>query len=188
MTGLGPMDGGRLEFTVDGAAYALEVPADGRLVTGWAAAGDWPQLIPGCVAPEYQAEFYDRLGDPYDRLGLYACHHIVMGLAEIIYGVPWWTAGRLAATMNASWRFFGAWSVGAGFDPSTAPAHRLMSAGLAWVYSRVEENKDARRLENELFTPPKPTRKKRMQAMPGFTPEEQAAQFQAAMANLGSGE
>lgn len=183
----GPVDGGPLPFTVDGHTYTLEVPHDGRLLAGWATSGGWTNLVPGCIHPDDETEFYDRLADPRDKLGLRACHHIAMGLAEEIYGVPWWAAARVCATMLESWRYFGAWAVEHGFNPSGAPAHRLVSAGLAWLGSRVQDEKEARRVENEIFLPPKPTGKRRMKSMPGFTPAEQDAAFKAAMAALGGG-
>jgi hypothetical protein len=187
VTGFGPLDGGELPFTVDGVTYAIDVPGDGRLLAEWAATGSWTALVPGCITEPYREEFYDRLADPHDALGLRACHHIVLGLSEEIFGVPWWAAARLSATVQASWRFFGAWAVSHGFNPSDEPGHRVMSAALAWIGSRVEDEKEARRVESEIFTPPKPMGKKRMKAMPGFRPEEQAAAFRAAMAALGPG-
>lgn len=183
----GPVDGGILPFTVDGVQYALDVPYDGRLLAGWASSGAWTALVPGCLHPDYEAEFYDRLGDPHDMLGLRACHHIALGLSEEIFGVPWWAAARLCATVMESWRFFGAWAVTHHFDPAGQPAHRLVSAALAWVGSRVQDEKEARRVENDIFLPPKPQGKKRMKAMPGFTPAEQDAAFKSAMAALGGG-
>lgn len=183
----GPVDSGLLPFTVDGRTYALDVPGDGRLLAGWAASGMWTALVPGSLHPDYEEEFYDRLGDPTDPLGLRACHHIALGLSEEVYGVPWWAAARLCATAQTSWRFFGAWAVQHGFNPAGEPAHRLVSAVLAWVGSRVQDEKEARRVEHEIFAPPKPLGKRRMKAMPGFSPAEQDAAFKAAMAALGSG-
>lgn len=185
--GFGPVDGGRLPFTVGGKPYALEVPYDGRVLAGWARAGAWTSLVPGCIHEDYEKEFYDRLADPRDPLGLRACHLIAMGLSEEIFGVPWWAAARLSATALESWRYFGAWAVEHQFDPSNAPAHRLISAVLAWIGSRVQDEKEARRVENEIFLPPKPQGKRRMKAVPGFTPAEQDAAFKAAMASLGGG-
>lgn len=187
LAAFGPVDGGLLPFTVDGQQYALEVPYDGRLLAGWATAGAWTALVPGCIHPDFRTEFYDRLGDPHDALGLRACHHIALGLSEEIFGVPWWAAARLCATILESWRYFGAWAVSHQFDPATASAHRLVSAALAWIASRVQDEKEARRVESDIFLPPKPQGKKRMKAMPGFTPAEQDAAFKAAMAALGGG-
>lgn len=183
----GPVDGGLLPFTVDGVQYALDVPYDGRVLAGWATSGMWTALVPGCIHPDYEQEFYDRLGDPQDPLGLRACHVIAMGLSEEIFGVPWWAAARLCATALQSWRYFGAWAVQHQFNPTGAPAHRLVSATLAWVASRVQDEKEARRVEAEIFMPPKPMGKRRMKAMPGFSPAEQAAAFKATMAALGPG-
>lgn len=183
----GPVDSGLLPFTVDGHTYALDVPPEGRLLAGWAATGTWTALVPGCIHPDYTEEFYARLADPRDALGLRACHHIALGLSEEIFGVPWWAAARLSATVQQSWRYFGAWAVQHGFNAQGEPAHRLVSAALAWLASRVQDEKEARRVEQEIFTPPKAMSKRRMKAVPGFTPQEQDAAFRAAMAALGSG-
>jgi len=183
----GPVDGGYLPFTVDGRPYALDVPHDGRLLAGWAADGRWIELVPGCLHPDYAREFTDRLVHPTDPLGLRACHQIALGLAEEVYGVPWWAAARLCVTAREGWRYFGAWCVQHGVNLSGEPAHRVVSAALAWIASRVEDEKEARKVENDIFLPPKPTGKRRMKAAPGFSPQEQAAAFEAAMAALGPG-
>lgn len=187
LVGFGPLDGGVLPFTVDGQQYALDVPYDGRVLAGWAVAGQWTEIVPGAVHPYYRDEFFDRLADPRDALGLRACHHIALGLAEEIYGVPWWAAERLCATALSSWRYFGAWAAQHNFDPASAPAHRLVSATLAWLGSQVQDEKEARRIEQDVFMPPKPQRKSRMKSVPGFTPAEQAASFEATLAALGGG-
>lgn len=186
MTRFGPIDGGRLDFTLNGEAYALDVPRDGRLVAGWAAEGNWPRILPGCLLPQYAEAFHERLGDPRDWLGLRACWKTVHALAGDIYGVPWWTAQALAEAAHSSWVSFGSWSVSNGFDPRGEPAHRIISAALAWRFARVKDEKEARRLEAKLFAPPRPAGKKRAKSTPGWTPAEQAAAFEAAMKSLGT--
>ena len=182
----GPVDGGRLDFTINGEAWALELPWEGRKLAAWAADGNWVRLVPGCIAPDYMDEFAERLGDPGDMLGLRSCWKTAMALSEDIYGVPWWTATELASTARASWVSFSSWAASHSFDVSIAPAHRIMSAALAWRFAQVKDEKEGRKLETKLFAPPKPISKRRQKSAPGFRPEEQAAAFQAALAALGN--
>jgi len=182
----GPVDNGLLPFTLNGQPYALWLPQDGREVMALAARGDWPALLPGMLLRDDQEEFIYRLANRGDRLGLRACWKIVLTLSPHIYGVEWWAAQRVAATCEENWRPFGAWMVSHGFDPAGAAAHRLVSAGLGWMFSTVAEEKEARKLEAQIFSPPRPVSKRNMKAVPGFSPAEQAAAFQSALNQLGS--
>src|SRR5690606_19010191 len=138
---LGPVDSGELEFTFDGDRYVLEVPADGRLVCSWARDGMWPQLVPWALAPASRDVFLALLADPDGPVDLSVCHRIAVEVAPDIYGVPWWTAGRVAASMSAAWDRYASWAVGRGFDPAREPAHRVTASGLAWMRSGVLEEK-----------------------------------------------
>lgn len=183
----GPADSGVLPFEIDGEQYALYLPENGRLPMGWAATGNWPALMPGCIHEPYRWEILHRLADRADPLGLSGCHTVAMGLAEDIYGVEWWTAEKVAATCHQNWARFGPWMAANGFNPRGEPAHRIVSAGLAWMFANVSDEKGARRLEAQLFNPPKPKDKAAMKSRPGFRPHEQAQQFQLAMQQLGGG-
>jgi hypothetical protein len=183
---LGPIDAGRLDFTLNDVPWAVEVPADGRLVCSVAAHDYWSAVLPGWVHPEYAEEFWDFLCDPKSEMTLWVCQRVVIELAEDIYGVPWWTARLLAALAIDQWTHFGRYCVTAGFDPTAACAHRLISAVLAWLYAGCTDEKDVRSLERKLFTPPPAMRKKAVR-VPGFTDREQHEAFQAAFQALGPG-
>lgn len=184
---LGPVGGGPLTFRLDGEPYTLDVPADGLLVCGWAATGNWYAVVPGCLSEDSQDRFEALLDDPWGPVGLRTCWRLVHGLAKAIYGYEWWVAQRLAATAEEHWATFAAWSVTVGFDPEQHPAHRVCAGVMAWLSSTCKEEKDARKLETQLFAPPKVAPAKGRRALPGFTPEEQAAQWQKAFAELGGG-
>lgn len=183
---LGPVDHGQVHFTLEGRAWAVDVPADGRRVCAWAREGNWPRLVPWSLADWCRDDFVELLADPVGRVDLAVCHRVVVELAEDIYGVPWWTAGRIAASITQFWDRYAAWSVLRGFDPAGASAQRITASGLAWLRSAVSEERDAEKLEATLFTPPRPKRKKAAH-MPGFSAADQAASFQAAFAALGGG-
>lgn len=186
---LGPVDSGPLTFRLEGEPYTLVIPADGLKVCGWAATGNWFAIIPGCLSEDSQDAFYKLLDDPRGPVGLRACWRLTHHLAKAIYGFDWWVAERLAATADAYWDSFSVWSVTAGFDPAAAPAHRVCSGVLAWMRSSCQEEKDLRRLETQVFAPPTVSPKKRRRAsMPGFTPQEQAAAWQQALTELGTGD
>lgn len=185
---LGPVDAGPLPFTLEGVRYTLLVPEDGLVAAEWAAVGDWLALVPGALDEDSQDRLYELLGDPRSRVGLRACWKVLHGLAPAVYGVDWWVARRLAATAAEQWLTFSAWSVGVGFDPAHAPAHRVCAGVLAWMRSTAQDEKDMRRIEQQVFAPP-PYRSggRRKSAMPGFSAKEQQAAFQRALAELGSG-
>jgi hypothetical protein len=183
---LGPLDSGELEFTVNGEKYAVEVPADGRMVCAWARDGNWPKLVPWGLAPWCRRSFLQLLADPSGPFDLTVCHRIAIELAPEVYGVPWWTAGRVVATMSQAWDRYASWAVSRGFDPAGEPAHRITASGLAWMRAGVQEEREAEKLETMLFAPPRPSRKQ-ARNVPGFTPADQAAAFRAALSQLGSG-
>lgn len=187
MTSFGPVDHGLLEFTIQDRPCAILLPQDGRLVASWAATGNWPQIFPYCLHPDYEEPVWERMADRYDAFGMRAMWKVVMTIAPDIYGVEWWSAERMLATAEANWGSFSTWCVGKGFDFTAAPAHMLVSGAWGWITNNAKDEKEFAKLQQKFFAPPKPLSKKRMKSVPGFTPQEQAAGFQAAMASLGSG-
>ncbi|TBO60915.1 hypothetical protein EYS09_03865 [Streptomyces kasugaensis] len=171
----GPAAPGPLPILVDGRSYALVVP-DGRALAGIAAAGQWPQIVPGLLSDADRVEVEERLRDPADRLGLYACWRIVLGLAPEVYGVEWWAAQRLCALAQERWRDWSAWCVGHGLDVDTASAHRIVSGVWAWIGESIQEEKDLHAAEREIFDPPPELRRTRTVVPRGFSEEELAAQ------------
>lgn len=186
MTRLGPVTG-RLDFRMEGEPYTLLIPADGLQVCGWAAAGNWYALVPGCLEDASADAFYAMLADPYGPVGLRACWRLVHALGNAVYGQEWYVAERLAATAESRWDMYSAWTVTVGFDPETATAHRVCSSILAWLRNSCQDEKDLRRLDAQLFAPPKVTPRRGAKARPGFGKDEQAAAFQRAFAELGGG-
>jgi hypothetical protein len=183
---LGPVDAGESDFVFQRRTWAVDVPADGRMVMAWAREGNWPRLVPWGLAPWCRNDFLNLLMDPVGRVDLTVCHRISVEIAPDIYGVPWWTAGRLAASATEHWNAYASWCVKHAFNPAGEPAHRVAASVLAWLRAGVHEEKDSQKLERALFAPPRPSRKTRA-SVPGFTPADQAAAFKAAMAQLGDG-
>lgn len=183
---LGPLDGGALPFQLNGQrAFRLELPADGRHILAHAARGEYLSLVPGLVTG---SAFLDLLADPDSGVDVEACRTIVYELAEDIFGVPWWTAGRLAASAEEGWDQYAAYTVTVGFDPSAvAPAHRHISAMLAWLRTAVSgDAKKARRLEMELFKePPHLIRRGRMTPARAKSANADAKSFLQQMQGLG---
>lgn len=183
---LGPVDAGEVPFVLVGEKFAVDVPADGRLVCSWARDGAWMRLVPWGLAPWCRADFARLLTDPAGPVDLSVCHKIVMELSADVFGVPWWTAGRVAMAISDHWDRYAGWCATRGFDPTQACAHRVIGAGLGWLRSGVSEEKDAKKLESQLFAPPKEVRRSRRRGS-GLRPEDQAAAWRAAKAAWGSG-
>lgn len=185
--------GGEITFRLEGDPYTICLPEDGRETVGWAAMGNWPSILPGALCEESSARLYRLLTDMRGPVGLRACWRTVHHLSVPIYGVPWWTAQRLAATATENHLQWSAWTVTAGFDPAGQSAHRICAAILAWLQTGITDKKEAQKLETQLFAPPRPVRSRAPggrspgSSMPGFTPQEQAASFQKAFAALGGG-
>jgi hypothetical protein len=173
----GPAAPGPLPITIDGRPYQLNVPG-GRALCGIATDGQWPQLVPGLLAADDRAEIEARLRDPRDRLSLYACWRIAVGVAPELYGVEWWAAQRLCALAVERWRDWSAWCVAHGLDVDTASAHRIVSSVWAWVCDSVHEEKDLQRAQSQLFDPPPELRRTGTARPAGFSEAELAAQAQ----------
>ncbi len=184
---LGPVDAGPVPFRLEGEPYTLVVPPDGLMVCGWAAASDWFQLMPGCLDDDSQERFWEALGDPYGPVGLRACMRLAHRLSKAVYGQEWFVAQRLSVAAEEHWNLYSAWTVTVGFDPATAPAHRVCSSVLGWLRSGCQEEKDFRKLDSQLYTPPKVAPRKGRTLRPGFSKEDQAAAWQKAFAELGTG-
>lgn len=188
MTRLGPARPGPLTFTLDGEPYSLSIPVDGLEACGWVAEGNWYALVPGSLAADSEDRFFRLLGDPYGPVGLRTCARLAYGLAKPVYGFEWHVAQRLAVTAREHWDLFSAYTVGVGFDPEGAPAHRVCSAVYAWLRSGCQEEKDVRKLENQLNAPPRQTLGRGRRAiMPGFDKQAQATNWKKAFAELGGG-
>ncbi|RFU83612.1 hypothetical protein DY218_27275 [Streptomyces triticagri] len=184
----GPSNGGLLPFRIDGGrAWHLDIPADGRRLLTHAAIGDYTELVPALVVEQ---SFLTELADDTSSLDLDDCRTIAVELAEDIYGVPWWTAGRLAATALEHWDQYGAYTVTVAHDATAAlPAHRHIAAMLAWLRTAVSaDEKRARRLELDLFNPPPElaTRKRLLAARKRQTNGD-AKGFLQQVAGLGGG-
>ncbi|MGW1840728.1 hypothetical protein [Streptomyces sp. NPDC002067] len=171
----GPAAPGPLPLSIDGRPYTLTVP-DGRALAGIAAAGQWPHLVPGLLAADDRAEVEERLRDPADQLGLYACWRIVLGLAPELYGVEWWAAQRLCGLAQDRWRDWSAWCIRRSIDVDAASGHRIVSAVWAWIVDGVQEEKDLARAEREIFDPPPELRRTRTVVPRGFSEAELAEQ------------
>ncbi|MFD7507895.1 hypothetical protein ACFV5N_00905 [Streptomyces sp. NPDC059853] len=150
----GPVSQGRLPFTVNGTAYSLLLPDDGRVLAGIAASGQWSQIVPGLLDDHDWHEWMDRLRDPRDPLQYRVCWRVALGLSERIYGMPWWAAHRLCAIAVDQWRVYEPWTVTRGFDPGAAPAHRICASILAWARAGCQKESELARLDHTIFTPP----------------------------------
>ena len=172
----GPAGTGPLPITVDGRPYTLLVPASGHELAATAAAGQWPQIMPGLLGPEERENITRRIRDPYDAMTHHACWRIALGVAPELYGVEWWAAGRLCTLAVERWRDWSAWCVRRGLDVDTASAHRIVSAVWAWLLEHVQEEKDLHRLQRDIFDPPPELRRTRRAAPAGFSDAEIQAQ------------
>lgn len=159
------------------------------------AAADWTRLLPRGLARRDMRRVAVRLYDPADALDYRHLWEAATALGGRLAGVDvseghdpqaaWWPAHRLAQYIVASWMTFDGWCVRRGFDPHTAPLHRLIAA--AWQFRidyRPTEGvgKDAKQitveaLRTQVWTPPGPHRKQVMR----FTASQERAAALAAL-------
>lgn len=153
-TFLGPFSHGPVDLKIDGDLYTAHVPADGRSALEAVLAGKWTDIIPGWLDEPSKDRLYERLADPRSRMDLFACTVVALGLVEEITGRPWNQALMIAATIAEYWVHFEPWCVLKGFDVEGMPAHRIVSAGVAWLYEGCEDDKDRAKIDRKLERPP----------------------------------
>jgi len=140
------IDGRELEIRALTAAEAYDV----------ADSGNWLLLFPEAVDDRGRQWLWERFDDARDLLTIRSLWRIWHGLAPHIYGVPWWSATRLAATRGANWLSFESWSIRHHFDPDApwvAP-RRLTAALMTWLASSCEKDVEWQQLQVEIQAPP----------------------------------
>ncbi|MFB7906690.1 hypothetical protein ACFC1T_09705 [Kitasatospora sp. NPDC056076] len=169
-----PVDGSGLCFTVDDVLLCLE-PFTGWQAVGWASSGAWAEIIPKALDPDSLDAVSQWLSDPDDPFNLAQCHRIAVGLAEEIYGVPWWAAVRLCSTAVSHWRAYAPWCTAKAFGPENSSATMICASVLAWLADTCEQKEDWSRMEAKIFTPPASARG--TQAAPMMSVDDFAAQM-----------
>ena len=157
--------------------------------------GDWTALVPQGLTRADRRAVALRLYDPGDGLDLPHLWQAGTALAGRVAGVAvdeghdpqaaWWPAMRLAGFVIMHWLTFDGWCVRRGFDPHTAPLHRIIAA--AWQY-RIDTRPDdgagdkakpisVEALRKQVWTPPAGHRSQTMK----FTPAQERASALAAL-------
>lgn len=178
---------GPLEFELGGDIWTIDPPAGPDLVQ-LAATGNWWGIVPGLLEPAARREAYVRLEDDDDELDLPDLYAAATQVAETWLGHPWHVAVRLAAAAAHRWTLFDGWCITSGFDPTSehTDAHRIINAVHAWIRSGCTEDKEWRRIEQQLYAPPPGQAGGDADAAPPWAAEEEAALFQQAMGALGA--
>jgi hypothetical protein len=162
-------------------------------------AGDWAALLPYGLGRRDRRALALRLYDPADGLDLVHLWQGSTALAGRLAGVSvdeghdpqaaWWPAMRLAGFAVTHWLTFDGWCVRRGFDPHTAPLHRIIAA--AWQY-RIDTRPDdgagegkakpisVEALRKQVWTPPAGHRSQTMK----FTREQERASAMAALREI----
>lgn len=157
--------------------------------------GDWPRLVPDGLRRRDRLAVAYRLYDPADELDLPHLWQAATALAGRLAGVSvdeghdpqagWWPAHRLAQFVTVHWMSFDGWCVRRGFDPHTAPLHRIIAAGWQFrIDNRPSEGTGDKAkpitveaLRQQVWTPPGPHRKQVMR----FTASQERAAALAAL-------
>lgn len=184
MTTWGP-PAGPLELDLGGLILCV-VPPPGPELVALAATGNWWGILPDLLDRAGQLEVYRRLDDDEDELDLPELHRAAAALAGHWLGQHWHVAVRLAATASQRWTLFDGWCLAHAFDPQdpAVPAHRIVSAVHAWIRDGVSEDKEWRKIEQQLYAPP-PGADPEDPATAPWAVEEEGALFTQAMASLG---
>lgn len=144
------------------------------------AAGDWSALVPNGLTRTDRYRVAVRLYDPGDALDFAHLWQAGTALGGRVAGVAvdqghdpqaaWWPAHRIAAFVVAHWLSFDGWCIRRGFDPHTAPLHRIVAAGWQFMIDNrpAEGDGKARKqitveaLRTQVWTPPGPHRRQVM--------------------------
>ncbi len=158
------------------------------------AAGEWSRLVPGGLSRRDRYRLAVRLYDPADALDFPHLWDVSTALAGRLAGVSvseghdpqaaWWPAHRIARFGVDHWLSFDGWCVRRGFDPHTAPLHRIIAATWQFMIDHrpAEGEGKARRqitveaFRDQVWTPPGPHRR---QVMRHTAAQERAAALAA---------
>jgi hypothetical protein len=126
---------------------------------------DWLALAAD-TAPHLVA----RLWDPEDEFDLDDAARLAIALTELVTGMPWPRAVRLAAQAAHDWPMFEAWAIthAQGLDLATAPPRRTLAAANAMLLGSCEKPADGERIMRQLDDP---------NGVPGITRARQKAAF-----------
>lgn len=142
--------------------------------------GQWSQLLPSGLTRADRYRIAVRLYDPGDALDFEHLWRAATALGGRLAGTVvddgqdpeagWWPAHRITQTLLTHWLSFDGWCVRRGFDPHTAPLHRVVAAGWQFMIDhRPTEGtgKDEKPISVEAFrtrvwTPPGPHRRQAM--------------------------
>ncbi|MGW0681821.1 hypothetical protein ACWD2L_00465 [Streptomyces sp. NPDC002754] len=151
-------------FEVDGETVVCEHTTAEWWVRRLAVA-DWLDLATGAV-PILQKRLLDR----DDRFDLDDAARLAIAITELVTGMGWPRAVRLAATVGAAWPTFEAWAVtnAHGLDLLTAPPRRTLAAAYAMLLGQCEKEAEADALIRRLDDP---------NGMPGITHGERRKAF-----------
>jgi hypothetical protein len=185
VAGFGPPRDGRVAFTLDGESFELEPPS-GAVLAGCLSRGDWWGIVPGMLPEQQQARLIGRVWDDRDPLDLPDVYAVAVGLVDELVGQPYAAALRLCAVAAARWSAFDGWCLAHGFDPQTAPAHRIVSAGRAWLNAPAPDEKTWQRIEAQLYAPLPGHTALAAAVPPRWGTEEEEAGFMALAAATGS--
>lgn len=157
--------------------------------------GNWVRLVPLGLAGRDRRRVALRLYDPADALDFGHLWQVATALGGRLAGVDvdeghdpgagWWPAQRIAAFVAAHWLSFDGWCVRRGFDPHTAPLHRIVAAGWQFMIDhRPTEGEGSKAkqitveaLRTQVWTPPGRHRKQVMR----FTASQERAAALAAL-------
>lgn len=154
MTTAWPVDGGEgISFRLGGETLRL-APFTGWQAFEWAANGAWRDIVPAHLEESSYVHLAQRLSDRYDAFSIRHAHTVAVGLAEEIYGVPWWAAMRLCATAKEHQRNYLTWAAGRGLNPHGMSAVLICHSVLSWIYESCETKEERLRFESRIFTPP----------------------------------
>lgn len=139
-------------------------------------AGDWTRLVPRALSRADRLRVAERLYDPADALDFPHLWRAGVTLFGRLAGTSageghdpasaWWPAHRIAGFVVGAWLTFDGWCVRKGFDPWSAPLHRIIAAG--WQF-RIDyrptdgagdkaKQISVEALRDQVWTPPGPHR------------------------------
>lgn len=116
-----------------------------------AIAGTWLDIVPGLI-DDPDGEFDDLLID--GAVGMAECEAAAKGAVAAVSGMRWWTAIKLANTVNGQWHTVGGEVLRSGVDPGVRSLGAVLTA-VYWAFARHMDDQKLAKLHIDLDKPPR---------------------------------
>ena len=189
------LDGGMVQFTLDGAQYQARRPSGGQetvlvvlMMSGRPEVDHLYALMAlgeAVVIPPGWDRLLERLADDDDPFDFEHLSKIMAWLVEEWAGCAYWAISRLLGAAAENWNRFHGWAIARRIDPFDLRYDQY----LALIHHWLTEGADVEQLEEfeqELNAPPADASDEDYARQPEWSEQEVGAGFMAALGGVGA--